>query len=95
MAAACTGGGEGAAHRPQLAHAALQQRVVHSEWQPRLAAAAHRGDRTELQRAVEVGRVHLRALAVRARPQPSACGCVGAAPRLGERAIAGPVLQPC
>jgi hypothetical protein len=81
------------AHRPQLARSALQQRVVHRKWQARLAfPAARRHSTTRVQRVVEVGRVHLRALVRRACAQPRQ-RVDRTAPCLHQRAIAGTVLQ--
>ena len=82
-----------AAHRPQLARRASQQRIVHRKRQPRLAVAAARLDHgARAQRVVEVRRVHLRALVGRTRKQARQSGDC-AAPRLHERAIARTVLQ--
>ena len=49
---------------PQLALAALQPRLVHGEWKPRplLLAASRLSEAAQLQRAVQVRRMHLRAL---------------------------------
>ena len=85
-------------HRPRLARccAALKKSVVHRKRQPRRAVAlpARCKQRDRAQRVVQVGRVHYRALARRARPQTRHRSGATDAPRLRERAVARAVLQP-
>ncbi len=83
-----------AAHRPQIARATLHHSLTHGKRQTRLAAAAsaRANHRARAQRVVEVGRVHLRALVRRACAQPSQRIAL-AAPRVGQGAISGTVLQ--
>ena len=81
------------AHRPQLASRALKQRAVHSKRQTRLTISAVRAYRTQAQRIVEVGRMHLSAAVVpRASRQPCDA-CVATVPHVAERAVPRAILQ--
>jgi hypothetical protein len=82
-----------ATHRPQLARCTSEQRVVHRKRQERLVASTAQGDdAARAQCIVEVGRVHLRALARTACAQPGH-RIARTAPCLHERAIARAVLK--
>ena len=72
---------------------ALQKGIVHSKRQLALSTGSTCNERIHAQRVVEVGRVHLRTLPISTRPQTRHRLTV-ATPRLRERAVARPIVQP-
>mmetsp|Transcript_23075 Transcript_23075/g.75349 ORF Transcript_23075/g.75349 Transcript_23075/m.75349 type:complete len:356 (-) Transcript_23075:448-1515(-) len=81
--------------RPQTAPRHPERRLANREGQPRLAAGRLGQQSRQLERAVQVGRVHLRAAQAAPPPQPRRRATVRAAarPRRGERAEAAAVLK--
>ena len=80
--------------RPQLAHTALEQRIIYGKRQARPATFTARHERNRAQRVVKVGRMHLRALLRRACSQPRSRRVHATAPCSYECAVRGAVLQP-
>ena len=53
---------QGTHRNRQLARCALQLRLVHRKWQPRLAVSTPADERARAERIVQVGRVHVRSV---------------------------------